>query len=75
VQIECNTPLESSQQELQLYCKPHPDWRSEQEVMAPQSYESPTLTILGLSFGSPETKRPFGWGPCGEAHKILYGGR
>jgi hypothetical protein len=43
--------------------------------MAPQSYESLTLTILGLPFGSPKTKRPFGCGPRGEAHIILYGGR
>jgi hypothetical protein len=73
--MECDTTLESSQQELQLYFKPHPDRRSEQKVMAPQSYESPTLTISRLSFGSPETKRPFGSGRHREAQRILYGGR
>jgi len=34
----------------------------DQEVMASQSYKSPTLLVLGLPFGSPETKRPFGCG-------------
>jgi hypothetical protein len=73
--MECNTPLENSQRELQLCLRFHPDWRSEQEVMAPQSYGSPTLAISGLPFGSPGTKRPFGCGPRGEAQRILYGGR
>jgi len=53
----------------------HPDRRSKQEVMAPQSCGSPTLTVSGLPFVSFRTKRPFRWGPHGEAHKILYGGR
>jgi len=43
--------------------------------MAPQSHDNPTLTISGFPFGAPGTKRPFGCGPCGDAHRILYGGR
>jgi hypothetical protein len=33
VQVECNTPLESSRGKLQVCFKPHPDRRSEQRVM------------------------------------------
>jgi hypothetical protein len=43
--------------------------------MALQSCGSPTLAVSRLPFGSPETKRPFGCGPHGEAQRILYGGR
>jgi hypothetical protein len=75
VKMECNRPLERSRQDLQLCFRPHPDWRYEQEIMALQSYGSPTLAVSGLPFGSPETKRPFGCGPHGEAQRILYGGR
>jgi hypothetical protein len=35
----------------------------------------PTLVILGLPFGSPGTKKPFGCSPCGELQNILHGGR
>jgi len=37
VQVECNTPLESSQGELQVFFRPHPNRRSEQKVMNSQS--------------------------------------
>jgi len=57
MQMECDTPLERSWRELQLYFKPHPDRRFEQEVMALQSCGSPTLAISGLPFGSPRTKK------------------
>jgi hypothetical protein len=75
VQMECNTLLKSSRQELKLCFKPHPNWRSEQEVTVSQSCGSPTLAVLGLPFGSPRTKRPFGCGPREEAQRVLYGGR
>jgi hypothetical protein len=42
VQATCNIPLESSRQGLQLCFKLHHDWRSEQEVMRPQSRGSPS---------------------------------
>ncbi len=48
---------------------------SEKEVMTLQNSESLTLTILGLPFGSPRTKRPFGCGSHKETQRILYGGR
>ncbi len=33
------------------------------------------MVILGLLVRSPRTKKPFGYGPRGEAHSILEGGR
>jgi hypothetical protein len=56
MQMEFDTPLESSRRKLQFCFKPHPDRRSEQEVMAPQSCGSPTLIISGLPFWSPGQK-------------------
>jgi hypothetical protein len=41
VQMECNTPLESSQQGLQVCFKPHPNPRFEQRIMNSQSPKSP----------------------------------
>jgi hypothetical protein len=39
VQVECDTLLESSQGELQVCFKPHPNRRSKQRVMISQSPE------------------------------------
>jgi len=41
VQVECDTPLESLQRELQVCFRPHPDPRFEQRVMMSQSLGSP----------------------------------
>jgi hypothetical protein len=41
VQVECNTLLERSQQELQVCFRPHPNRRFEQGVMISQSRGSP----------------------------------
>jgi hypothetical protein len=59
VQVAWNTSLKRSRQELQLCLKPHPDRRSECEVIAPQSCESSNLgsfEIFFRTFGSPGTK-------------------
>jgi hypothetical protein len=50
---ECDTTLESSQQELQLWFKNRPDPSSGRGTMAVQSSGSPTGTLSGLHFGSP----------------------
>jgi hypothetical protein len=76
VQVECNTPFESSWWELQLCCRPHPNRRSEQRVIVLQSCGSPKRG----SFGIPEVrksrdKKPFGCRCRGEVQRILYGGR
>jgi len=41
VQVECDTPLESFQGELQVCFRPHPNRRFEQRVMNSQSPDSP----------------------------------
>jgi hypothetical protein len=41
VQVECETPLESSWEELQVFFRPHPNQRSELGVMSSQSLGSP----------------------------------
>jgi hypothetical protein len=69
MQMECDTLLKSSRQKLQLCFRPHPDPRSEQEVMASQSCESPTLAISGL----PKTKGHLDVGLT-ERHREYYMG-
>jgi hypothetical protein len=53
VQAECNTPLKSSQGELQVYFRPHPDRRSEQGIMSCQSPRSPNRDNFGTISGLP----------------------
>jgi hypothetical protein len=47
VQVVCNMLLESSRQALQLWFRPHPNRRSAQEVIAPQSCKTPNLGDFG----------------------------
>jgi len=75
VQVECNTPLESSQRELQVYFRPHPNRRSEQRVMTSQSLGSPNRNSFGTPPWESWDKKPFGCRCRGEAQIILYGGR
>ncbi len=39
--MECDTPLESCQRELQICFRPHPNRRSEQRIIIPQNVGSP----------------------------------
>jgi hypothetical protein len=41
VQVECDTPLESSWRELQICFKPHPNSRFKPEVMSSQNLRNP----------------------------------
>jgi hypothetical protein len=50
---ECDTALESSRRELQLWFKTRPDQSLGRGVMAVQSPGSPAGTISGLHFRSP----------------------
>jgi len=50
---ECNTALESSRRDLQHWFKTRPDPSSGRGAMAAQSSGSPTGTLSGLHFGSP----------------------
>jgi hypothetical protein len=75
VQVECNTPLESSQGELQVFFRPRSNRRSEQEVMNAQSLGSPNRDSFGTPLWESRDKESFECG-CGEVmQRILYGGR
>jgi hypothetical protein len=47
MQVDCNTPLESSSGELQVFFRPHPNQRFEQRVMNSQSSRSPNRDSFG----------------------------
>jgi len=67
--------LESSQRELQDCFKPHPNQRSEQEIMDAQNPGSPTRDNFGTPPWESWEKVPFECSPYGELQRILYGGR
>jgi hypothetical protein len=60
----CETPFESSQGELQLCFRPHPDRRSEKKVMTSQSLRSPNRDNFETALWESRDKKPFGRG-CG----------
>ncbi len=75
VQMECNTLLEKFQWELQVFFRPHPNWRSEQKVMNSQSPQSPNRDNFGTPPWESRDKKPFGCGCRGVTQRIIYGGR
>jgi hypothetical protein len=75
VQVKCDTPLESSRQELQVCVRPHPNWMSEQKVISLQSGGSPNRDNFGTLPWESRDKKPFGCRCRGEMQRILYGGR
>ncbi len=75
VEVECDTSLESSRRELQLCFRPCSNRRSEQRVIVPQSCKSPNQDNFRTFPWESRDKKPFGCKCCGEAQRILYGGR
>ncbi len=75
VQVEWDTPLESYWRGIQLCFRPHRNRRFAQEVMRFQSDGSPSCWNFGTPTWESWDKKPFGCGPRGELHNILYGGR
>jgi hypothetical protein len=75
VQVECDTPLESSQGELQVFFRPHPNRRFEQRIMNSQSPGSPNQDSFGTPPWESRDKKPFGCRCHKETQRILYGGR
>jgi hypothetical protein len=67
--------LKSSRRELQDCFRPHPNWRSEQEVMDAQSPRSPTRDSFGTPPWESREKMPFGCSLHRVTQRILYGGR
>jgi hypothetical protein len=59
-QVECDTPLESSQGELQVCFRPQPNRRFERRVMNSQSFESPNQDSFGTPPWESWDKKPFG---------------
>jgi hypothetical protein len=74
-QKECGMMLKSSWRELQDFFRPHPNQRSEQEVMDAQSPGSSTRDNFGTPPWESREKVPFGCSSRGELQRILYGGR
>jgi hypothetical protein len=75
VQVECNTPLESSQGNLQVCFRSHPNRRSKLGVMSCQNLESPNQNNFESPLWESWEKVPFGWRCYGVTQRILYGGR
>jgi hypothetical protein len=67
--------LEISQRELQDCFRPHPNQRSEQEVIDAQSPGSPNRDSFGTPPAESREKVPFGCNLRGVTQRILYGGR
>ncbi len=75
VQVECDTSLESSQGELQVFFRPHPNRRSEQRVMNSQNPRNPNWDNFRTPPWESRNKKPFGCGCRGVTQRILYRGR
>jgi hypothetical protein len=75
VQVKYDTPLESSQGELQLCFKPCPNPRLGRKIMNAQSPKSPNQDNFGIPLWESREKVPFGCKCGGETQRILYGGR
>jgi hypothetical protein len=73
VQVDCDTPLESSQGELQVRFRPCPNRRLERKVMNAQSPRSLNRDNLETPLGSLGTKSHLGVGAV-EQHREYYMG-
>jgi len=72
---ECDTTLESSRQELQLWFKARPDPNLGRGAVAVQTLGTPTQDSYGTPTWESWEKVPFGCSLGGELQRILYGGR
>jgi hypothetical protein len=75
VQGERDTQFESSQGEVQVCFRPHPNRRSGQKTMISQSPGSLNRDSFETPLWESQDKKSFGCGCSGVTHKILYGGR
>jgi hypothetical protein len=73
VKVECNTPLESSQGELQVCLDLIPIGGLNKELWPRKIPGVQTETVSGLLFGSPETKNHSDVGTT-ERHRVYYMG-
>jgi hypothetical protein len=72
---ECDTALESSRWELQLWFRPRPDPSSGRGAMSVQSLGTLTWDNFGTPTWESREKEPFGCSLGRELQRILYGGR
>jgi len=72
---ECDTALESSRLDIQLWFRPRPDPSLGRGAMSVQSPGTPTRDSFGTPTWEPREKEPFGCSLRGETQRILYGGR
>jgi hypothetical protein len=75
VQVECDTPLESSWGELQVCFTPHLNRRSKLGVMSSQSPRSPNRDNFETPPWESWDKKSFRCRCHGQTQRILYGGR
>jgi hypothetical protein len=69
VQVVCDRLLQRSRQGLQLFFRPHFNWRFAHKIMGPQNRESPNFG----NFGNPTTKWHLGVCPV-VRHRVYYKG-
>jgi hypothetical protein len=74
VRVKCDTPLESSWEEIQVCFRPHPNPRSEPELWAPKVPRVQIGTISGLLLGSPENKIHLDAGAAEQRREYYIGG-
>jgi hypothetical protein len=75
MQVKCDTLLESSREELQLWFRPCSDPSLGWGVMSVQSPGSLNWDSFGTPLWESREKEPFGCKCDGELQRILYGGR
>jgi hypothetical protein len=74
VQVECNTPLKSSQRNLQVRFRPRPNRGSEREVMNAQSPESPKPgQFRDSTLGVSEQRAIWAWVRWSNAENTIWG--
>jgi len=75
VQVECDTPLESSWGELQVCLRCHPNQKSELGIMSSQSPGSPNRDSFKTPSWESQDKKPFRCRCRMQVQRIIYGGR
>ncbi len=73
VKVACDIPLERPRRGIQLFFKPHFNWRFVEKVMGPKVVTVPPLGISRLPLGSPRTKCHLGVSPVAR-HKVYFKG-
>jgi hypothetical protein len=73
LKMACNISLESSQEGLQLCCRPHLNLKFSHKVMGPQSHESPNFGNFGILIWKSRDKCHLDVGLM-ERHIVYYKG-